>query len=149
MSVARHWHRLPSEVVNAPSLEHSRPGWTGLWATSSRWRRPCSLQRSWAGWPLQVPSNPKHSMILWTKSPSSLDVGNQLEHEILYGMSFYVPAFPLCFVSIFTWSCEAELQLQFVCGYLLFHCRKYSHSHCLGCCFAVNCTADWYFSTKQ
>ena len=43
---------------------HSRPGWTGLWATWSSWRCPCSLQRCWARWPLKVPSSPKHSMIL-------------------------------------------------------------------------------------
>jgi len=24
--------------------EHSRPGWTGLWATWSSWRCPCSWQ---------------------------------------------------------------------------------------------------------
>ena len=34
------------------------------WATWSSWRCPCSLQRRWARWPLKVPSNPKHSVIL-------------------------------------------------------------------------------------
>ena len=38
----------------------------GLWATWSSWRCPCSLQGGWARWPLKVPSNPKHSMILWS-----------------------------------------------------------------------------------
>ena len=28
--VVRHWNRLPSEAVDAPSMEHSRPGWMGL-----------------------------------------------------------------------------------------------------------------------
>jgi len=38
--------------------------WMGLWATWSSWSCPCSLQGGWARWPLKVPSNPKHSMIL-------------------------------------------------------------------------------------
>ena len=45
--------------------KHSRPVWTGLWATWSSWRCPSSLQGGWARWPLKVPSNPKHSMILY------------------------------------------------------------------------------------
>lgn len=31
MKAMKHWHGLP----NAPSLEHSKPGWMGLWATLS------------------------------------------------------------------------------------------------------------------
>jgi len=30
MRVVRHWTRFPREVVDAPSLAMSRPGWTGL-----------------------------------------------------------------------------------------------------------------------
>jgi len=45
--------------------KHSTSGWTGLQAPWSHWRCPCSLQGSWARWPLNIPSNPKHSMILW------------------------------------------------------------------------------------
>jgi len=46
--------------------KHSRPGWTALWVTWSSWRYPCLLQEGWARWPLKIPSNPKHSMILFT-----------------------------------------------------------------------------------
>jgi len=45
--------------------KHSRPGWTGLWATWPSGRCPCSLQGGWAGWPFKGPSDPNHSMILW------------------------------------------------------------------------------------
>ena len=44
---------------------HSRSGWTGLWATWSTWRCPCSLQEGWARWPLSVPSKPNYPMIPW------------------------------------------------------------------------------------
>ena len=30
VKVVRHWNRLPSEAVDAPCMEHSRPGWMGL-----------------------------------------------------------------------------------------------------------------------
>ena len=43
--------------------KHSRSGWTGLWATWSRWRCPCSLQQCWTRWPLKVPFNPNNSMM--------------------------------------------------------------------------------------
>jgi len=35
MRVMKHRNGLPREVLEAPSLKHSRPGWTGLWATWS------------------------------------------------------------------------------------------------------------------
>ena len=44
----------------------------GLWAIWSSGRCPCSLQGRWAKWPLQVPSNPKHSMILWFQASVTL-----------------------------------------------------------------------------
>ena len=33
--VVTHYNRLPKEVVDAPSLEASRPGWMWLWAAWS------------------------------------------------------------------------------------------------------------------
>jgi len=44
---------------------HSVSGWTGLWVTWSRFRCPCSSQRSWTKWHCGVPSNTNSSMILW------------------------------------------------------------------------------------
>ena len=47
----------------------SRPGWMGPWAAWSgiKWGgwQPCLQQRSWSLMPLEVPSIPSHSMILW------------------------------------------------------------------------------------
>ena len=44
--VAQRW-QMPQ------TWKHSRPGWTGLWATWSSWRCPCSLPGDWARWPLK------------------------------------------------------------------------------------------------
>ena len=45
--------------------KHARPGWTGLWASWSRGRCPCSSQGGWTRWSLKVLSNPNYSMTLW------------------------------------------------------------------------------------
>ena len=60
--VMKHWNRLPREVVEAPSLETFKARLDGA---LSNLVYLCSLQGCWARWPLNVPSNPKHSMILW------------------------------------------------------------------------------------
>ena len=55
--------------------KHSRPGWTGLWATWSSWRCPCSLQGHWTRWSLKVASNSKHSVSLWVYDSMILSFG--------------------------------------------------------------------------
>jgi len=47
LRVVRPWPRLPREAVAAPSLQCSRPGWTGLGAPWAGGRLPCPWQRGW------------------------------------------------------------------------------------------------------
>jgi len=63
MKVVRHWHRLPKEVVDAPSLETLQVRLDGALSTCCSCRCPCSWQGSWTRRPLRVPSNPNDSMI--------------------------------------------------------------------------------------
>ena len=63
--VVRHWNRLPTEAVAAPSQKCSRPAWMGLWATWSGGRCPCPWQGHRTRWPLKIPANTNHSMSLW------------------------------------------------------------------------------------
>ena len=64
----RHWHRLPREVVDAPSLETSKVRQEGLWATWCSCRCPCSLQEGCTRWPLRVPPKSNGSVTLWFQS---------------------------------------------------------------------------------
>jgi len=62
--LVKHWHRLPREVVDAPSLETFK-------ARVDRALRkpdpaedvPAHGEGGWTGWPLQVPPNPNYSVI--------------------------------------------------------------------------------------
>ena len=69
-SVVRHWHRLPRDVVDAPSLRCLSPGWMCPWAAwsctwSNGWQ-PCLQQWHW-NLILEVRPNPFYdSMILWS-----------------------------------------------------------------------------------
>jgi len=62
--VVRHWHRLPREVVGAPSMETLKVRLDGALSNLVCCRCPCSLQGSWPRWPLNVPSNSNVSMLL-------------------------------------------------------------------------------------
>ena len=61
--VMRHWHRLPREVVDASSLKTLQVRLEGLSACCSC-GCPCLAERSSNRWPLKVPSNSHHSVIL-------------------------------------------------------------------------------------
>ena len=63
--VVRHWNRLPSEVMDAPSLEMLSARLGGSVSNLLQWE--VSLPIAGGGWNsmvLKVPSNPNHSVIL-------------------------------------------------------------------------------------
>jgi len=64
MRVVRHWHRLPREVEDAPSLAVFKARLDGALSTLVSGRCPCSWQRGWNQMIFKVPSKPYHSMIL-------------------------------------------------------------------------------------
>ena len=59
--VVRHWNRLPSKVVNVPSLEAFK---ARLDEALSLVKGVPAYSRGWNYMILRVPSNPNHSMIL-------------------------------------------------------------------------------------
>ena len=60
--VVRHWHRLPSGVADAMSLETFMARLDQALGNPMELWRPCSSQGSWTRWPLRVPANSKDSM---------------------------------------------------------------------------------------
>ena len=62
--VVRPWNRLPRAAVAAPSLEVLKARLDGAGSNWSSGRCPCPWQASWTRAPLQVSSNPNHSMSL-------------------------------------------------------------------------------------
>ena len=62
--VVRHWHRLPRDVVDAPSMETFNARLDQALGNLMELWYPCALQGSWTGWPSDIPSNSKASIIL-------------------------------------------------------------------------------------
>lgn len=57
--VMKHWHRLPRDMVNVPSLKKC------LGQSECNSEHPCPLKEGWTRWHLKVHSNTNYSMILW------------------------------------------------------------------------------------
>lgn len=51
--------------------------WSWLWATPSRESCPCLWQEGWISWSSRIPSNPSHSVILWSRLG-----GSSLDHQL-------------------------------------------------------------------
>lgn len=58
------WNRLSREVVDTHHWKCSRSSCPVLWATWSGEHYTCPWQGMWTTWPLKVPPNPNHSMIV-------------------------------------------------------------------------------------
>ena len=63
MRVVRHWHRLPSEAVDAPSLEALKARLDGAVSSLGLGGVP-AYSRGWDWVSFKVPSNPNHSIPL-------------------------------------------------------------------------------------
>ena len=62
--VVRHWHRLPSGVVDAMSLETFMARLDQALGNAMELWCPRALQGSWTTWPSEGPSSSKDSVIL-------------------------------------------------------------------------------------
>jgi len=63
--LVEHWHRLPREDVDAPSLEGFKARLHGALGSLSWWVTILPTAQGWNWMILKVPSNPNHPMILW------------------------------------------------------------------------------------
>ena len=76
LRVMEHWNRLPGEVVDSPSLEifktHLDKVLCSLLWVTLLW------QGGWTRWPTEVPSNPYHSVILWSLKKMSAPFKSRL-----------------------------------------------------------------------
>ena len=61
--VVMHWHRLPRETVDAPSLEVHKARLDGALGSLSWWGAALPMAGSWGWVGFRVPSNPSHSVI--------------------------------------------------------------------------------------
>jgi len=64
MRVVKPWHKLPREVVDAPSLKAFKVRLVGALSNLIWSKMPLLIAGVWSRWPLKVLSNPNHSMIL-------------------------------------------------------------------------------------
>ena len=63
---AKHWHRLPREAVDVPSMEVPKARLYVDLGSLTQWVATLSVVGSWNLMTFEVPSNPSHSMILWS-----------------------------------------------------------------------------------
>jgi len=61
----RHWNRLPSKAVGAPSLEVFRTRLAGAPGSLISWMATLPTAGGWSSMIFRVFSNPSHSMTLW------------------------------------------------------------------------------------
>ena len=101
--------------------KHSRPGWTGLWATWSSWRCPCSLQEGWTRRTLKFPSNPNHYMILWFTFLTSNSVASW---PILGSHAISVPIMQPFFYLMARSTLPGLIQFRSCLFWTLFHASK-------------------------
>ena len=86
-----HWHRLPREVVDIPSLQTPKSGGQSsehlieLWAS-------LFIARSWTRWPLKVPSNSNNSMILSVQRRGNTKPGKNVLLFVRYMECLSFPA---------------------------------------------------------
>ena len=62
--MVRHWHRLPREAVDAPSLEVFKARLDGALGSLGWWEVSLSMAGGWNWVGFKVPANTNHSTIL-------------------------------------------------------------------------------------
>jgi len=63
MRAVRHWHRLPSGVMDTPSLEVLKARLDGALGNLVWWEVSLPMGGGWSEMVFRVPSNPSYSMI--------------------------------------------------------------------------------------
>ena len=63
LRVLKHWHRLPREVVDAPSLETFKVRLDGALSNVIELQKSLPMAGGWTRWPSEVPSNPFYDSI--------------------------------------------------------------------------------------
>ena len=64
MRVVKHWNRLPTEAVAAPSLAVFKAGLDGALSNLVWWKVSLPMAGGWNQVIFKVPSNPNHFMVL-------------------------------------------------------------------------------------